>query len=336
MLDDLLKPHGFRPAACNRKHIHPKGILKPCLLIEHIRQILDIRSTLQLDDDTDPLLGGLVRDIHDIAGLLRFHQSADVVQELADPRSDHRVGNLRDDQTALAALHLLDFHLAPDLNLSRPFFIDIQKVVLIHHDPACWEIRALDVLHQLFRTDLVILHVRLHCVDHFAQVMSRDTGRHTYRYPFRPVDKQVWKAHWQNLRLLLRLVKVRHKIHDVLIKVCQVCLLRHLRKTRLRVTHGRGAVALDGSEIPVAVHQDHPLFELLSHYNKGFVDGAVAVGMVFTHGISHDTGAFTVGPVIPYPQLMHIVECTPLHRLKPVPDIRQGAGYDHAHGIIYI
>ena len=131
--------------------------------------------------------------------------------------------------------------------------------------------------------------------------MGRDTGRHAHRDPFRAVDQQVRKAYRKDLRLLLRLVEVRHKVHDILVQIRQISVLCHLGKASFRVTHGSRAVSLNRAEIPVAVNQNHSLFEFLGHDNESLVDGAVAVGMIFTHGISHDTSALPVRAVIAYP-----------------------------------
>ncbi len=60
------------------------------------------------------------------------------------------------------------------------------------------------------------------------------------------------------------------------------------------------------------------------------------MGMVFTHGIADDTGAFPVRAVIADAQLIHIIEGSALHRLKPVPHIRQSPGNDDAHGIVNV
>ena len=131
--------------------------------------------------------------------------------------------------------------------------------------------------------------------------MGRDAGRHTDGDPFRTVDQQIGKTHRKNLRLLLRLIKIRHKIHNILIQIRQIGLLRHLRKAGLRITHSRRAVTLDRTKVPMTVDQDHTLLEFLRHDHERLIDGAVAVRMVFTHGIAHDTGALAVRPVIAYP-----------------------------------
>ena len=63
------------------------------------------------------------------------------------------------------------------------------------------------------------------------------------------------------------------------------------------------------------VNKCHALLKILCHDHQRIVNGAVAVGMVFTHGIADNTGAFTVRPVVADAQFVHIVKGTPLYRL---------------------
>ena len=45
------------------------------------------------------------------------------------------------------------------------------------------------------------------------------------------------------------------------------------------------------------------LFEILAHDYQCLIDVTVAVGVIFTHGITYDTGTFTVGAVVTDPQI---------------------------------
>ena len=166
--------------------------------------------------------------------------------------------------------------------------------------------------------------------------MGGDAGRHTNRDPFCAVYKQVRHAHGQDEGFFLRLVKVRSEVNDIFIQVRKTHFLGKLRKPCLRITHRRRSVPFNGAEVSVAVHKGLSLLEILRHDHQSLIDGTVPVGMVFTHGVSHDTGAFTVRLVIADAQLVHIIEGAALDWFKPVPYIRQGAGNDHAHSVINI
>ena len=86
----------------------------------------------------------------------------------------------------------------------------------------------------------------------------------------------------------------------------------------------------------MTVNKSLAFLEVLRHNDKRLIDRAVAVRMVFTHCISHDTGTFPVRLVIADTELVHIIEGTPLHWFQPVAHVRQGAGNDHAHGVVNI
>ena len=145
--------------------------------------------------------------------------------------------------------------------------------------------------------------------------MGGNAGDHPHGDPLRTVHQKVGKPDRKYLGLLFRLVKVGDKVHHVLIQVCQERLLGHLGKPGLRISHGGSPVSLNGSEIPVAVHQGQSLFKLLGHDHQRLVDGAVPMGMVFTHGISHNTGALAVWLIVSDAKLVHVVERPSLHRL---------------------
>ena len=86
----------------------------------------------------------------------------------------------------------------------------------------------------------------------------------------------------------------------------------------------------------MAVDQHIAGVEILSQTGHGVVDGAVAVGMIFTHAVAHDTGRLTVRLVGGHAQFAHRVQDTALYRFEAVPYIRKGTGHDDAHRVIDI
>ena len=58
------------------------------------------------------------------------------------------------------------------------------------------------------------------------------------------------------------------------------------------------------------------------------------MGMIFTHGITYDTGAFTVRLIRTIVQFYHGIEDSALHRLQPIPYVRKRTGGYDAHCII--
>ena len=166
--------------------------------------------------------------------------------------------------------------------------------------------------------------------------MRRNAGGHTYGDTICTVYQKVWNLHRKHLRLLLCLVEVWHKVYYIFVKICQKNLLGQFLQSCLCISHGSGAVSLNGAEVSVAVYQGFALLEILCHYNQCFINRAVPVRVVFTHGISNDTGALTIWTVVTDPKLVHIIQGSSLYRLQAIADIRKCPGNDNAHGIIYI
>ena len=86
----------------------------------------------------------------------------------------------------------------------------------------------------------------------------------------------------------------------------------------------------------MTVYQHITHGEILRHTHHCRIDGAVTVGVVFTHGITGDTGGLFIGFIGLQIHFAHGVENSSLYRLQTVPDIGQSSGYDNAHGVVDI
>ena len=95
-----------------------------------------------------------------------------------------------------------------------------------------------------------------------------------------------------------------------------------------------GGVSVDRAEVALSVDQQVPHVEVLRHPDQGVVDRHVAVRVVFTDDVPDDARRFFVRLVVEVPELIHRIQDTPVHRLEPVTDVRDGAPDDDAHGVI--
>ena len=166
--------------------------------------------------------------------------------------------------------------------------------------------------------------------------MRWDAGSHTNGDSVGSVYQKVGDSYRKHYRFFLGLVEVRHKVHNVLIQIFQKNLLGQLLKASFCVSHGCGSISLNRAEVSMSVYQCAALLEFLCHNYKGIINGAVSMRMIFTHGISNDTGTFTVRAVVADTELIHIVKGTALYRLQSVTYIRQCSGNDNAHGVVDI
>ena len=105
-----------------------------------------------------------------------------------------------------------------------------------------------------------------------------------------------------------------YKINRILVNICRQ-LHGNLAKPCLRISHGRSSVPVHRTKIPMTIHQRISGRPLLSHIDQCSINGTVTVGMVFTHGITDDTGAFPVGLVRSVVELNHGIEHPPLDGL---------------------
>ena len=70
--------------------------------------------------------------------------------------------------------------------------------------------------------------------------------------------------------------------------------MRGLGQARFGVTHRRRRIAVDRTEIALAVDQRHAHREVLRHADHGVVDRLVAVRMILTDDVADDAGGLDV------------------------------------------
>ena len=76
--------------------------------------------------------------------------------------------------------------------------------------------------------------------------------------------------------------------------------------------------------------------KVLRHPHDGVVYRLVAVGVVFTDHVTHDTGRFFIRAVPVVVQLVHRKQHATVNGFQAVPGIGQGTPDDHAHGVIEV
>src|SRR5207302_1480431 len=76
--------------------------------------------------------------------------------------------------------------------------------------------------------------------------------------------------------------------------------------------------------------------EVLGHADHGIIYGCISVRVVGTHDLTDHVSGFTELGVVAQPLVVHDVEDAAVDRFEPVTDVWEGAGHDHAHGVIKI
>ena len=183
--------------------------------------------------------------------------------------------------------------------------------------------------------DLRIGEEREAGVGDLGQVVRRDVGRHPDRDARRAVDEEIRQPRRQHRRLHLLAVVVRDEIDRFLVDVGEH-LGRDLLQPALRVAVRRRTVAVDGSEVALAVDQRVAQREFLHHPDQCLVGRGIPVRMVLAEHIADDARAFHVRPVPDRVRLVHREEHAAMHRFQPVTDVGQRAPHDHAHRVIEV
>ena len=316
------------------QHVRAERRLQLRVLVEVVEDDLGHGVALESHDDAQAdTVRGLVVDLGDPGDL--------AVTQLLGDRQDHVVrvdliGQLRDDDDRPVAL-LLDGGLAPHPDRTTTGGLVVVDPLLADDVAVRREVRALDPFHArregLLLAGVGVVQAPVDRLGHLAQVVRRHLGGHADRDAARAVDQQVRDPRGQDDGLGRLTVVVRLEVDGVLVDVPD-----HLHgqwgHLALGVAHGRGAVVAPRAEVPLPVDHRVPHGPRLGETHEGVVDRRVTVRVVVTHRVGDRLGRLhvtTLGPVAVVP---HRVQDATVHRLEPVPNIRECSPDDDAHRVV--
>ncbi len=98
----------------------------------------------------------------------------------------------------------------------------------------------------------------------------------------------------------------------------------------------RRRIAVDRTEVALAVDEQVAHRERLGHAHQGVVGRDIAVRMIFTEHVADDARAFHVGAGRDVIALVHREQDAAMHGLQPVAHVGQRTPDDHAHRIVEI
>ena len=320
-----------------RKHIYAEGILKLGVLEQLIQHYVRIGVFSQIDRDTHTLTAGMIVKVYDAVDFLLPHQFSDLGDQTGFV---HQERKLRDNDLCPPVRRCLDAGdcTDPDLSFSCP--VGFFDPAAAHDGGSRGEIRSFYDIQQFFNRCFPLFFHRVvddlyHSIDHFPQVMRRNIRRHSYGNTGSTVDQKIRITGRQDYGFTLCLVKVRLEIHGIFVDI-RKHFHGDLAQPCLCITHGSCSVTIHGTEIAVTVHQRIPERPVLCHVHQSTVNGAVSMGMIFTHRITDDTGTLSVRLVRSVVQFDHGIQNTSLNRFQSIPHIRKGPRSDDAHGIVDI
>ena len=217
----------------------------------------------------------------------------------------------------------------------RPWLVGRTDAVAAEDDAAGREIRTRHDLDQVIDGERGIVDQRDRGIDHLAEIVRRDIGRHADGDAAGAIDQQIREARRQHHRLFLVAVVVFLEVDGVLVDVVEQ---RHRRpaEAAFGVAHGRRRIAVDRTEIALPVDQHQAHGEILRHAHQRVVDRLIAVRVIFAHHVADDARRFDVFLVGRVALLVHRMENAAVHGLQAVAHVGQRARHDHAHGVIEI
>ena len=332
-LEDLLEVHDLRLAILDGDHVDAEDGLQLGLGEEVVDHHLAGLAALDLDHHPQAVLVGLVTQLGDALDLLVLHEFGDLLDQ---PRLVHLVGQLVDDDVVATGLVvMLDGVAGAHVDAPAAGAIGLEDAGTAVDDAAGGEVRAGNMLDQVVDAQGIVVDQRQAGVDDLAHVVGRDVGRHAHRDARGAVDQQVGHLGRQHVGDTLGAVVVVDPVDGILLEVGQQ-LVGEPGHAHLGVTHGGGAVAVDGTEVALAIHQHMAHGEILGHAHDGVVDGTVPVGMVLTDDIAHHAGGLLVRLVPVVAELVHGEQHAPMHRLQAIAHVGQRTADDHAHRVIEV
>ncbi len=206
IFQQLLEVEQARLAVHQGHHIDAEHRLHIGVLEEVVEHHVRVVVALDLDDHAHAVLVRLVPELGDALDLLLLDQLRHPLQQ---PRLVHLVGQFGDDD-GLAAAALLRLHMGagPHDDSPPPGPIGLADTPHAIDDGGGRKVRPRDQLHEFLDPDLWPLYHRQAGLNHLAQVVRGDVGRHAHRDTGGTVDQQIGKARRQDLGLMLRLVVI--------------------------------------------------------------------------------------------------------------------------------
>src|SRR6266478_1957199 len=331
-LDERDEAELARLPAHDGQQDHAEGFLHLGVLEEIVKNELGFLAALDFDHDAHAFARGLVAHIADAVDFLRLHELGNALNELG---FIDLVGNFGDDDVFAVLADFFDGGFGAHHKAATPVFVGGFDAFASGDVRAGGKIRARDQLHDFFQGGVGLFDEQHGGFDNFAEIVRRDVGSHAHGDAAGAIDEQIGDPRGQDHRLFARLIEVGDEIDGFLFEVrenvfadfCEACF---------GVPHGRRRIAVDGSEISLAVDERVAHVEVLRQADERGIDDGFAVGVIVAGSVAADLGALAVTAVGGESEVVHGHEDAALHGLEAVAHVGEGARDDHAHGVVEI
>ena len=287
------------------------------------------RAVFGFKNNTD-VMGRFIADIAEHRQFFIHQQLGDFLNQFG---FDDLIGNFGYDNLILSVseVFLLPFGANAESSLSLPIGVK-NAFKTVDDNAAGREIRPLDAANQRFHFAVGFFDQIQKRVTDLAEVMRRDIGGHADGNSRRTVAEQIGYHGRHDDRFFLFAVIGFAKIDGIVVETFHQSHGK-FSQAGFGITHGGRTVAVDITEVSLAVNQRITYGKILSQAHHGTVNRTVAVRMIFTDDIADDTGAFLKTGLRIQMQLAHGKKQTAVNRFQSVADIRQRAVDNGRHGI---
>ena len=309
--------------------VNRERALQRCHLEQLVQDDVGVGVFLHVDDYAHTVAVALVVGVAYAVELAFLNQVGNVLYELG---LVYAVRYLRD-YNLVVRVSALNLGLCTHYDASATSSIRVAHALYTIYICPCGEVGSLDVAHQSVHVNVRIVNICAASVDYLAQVVRRYVGSHAHGNTVAAVHEQVGYFRRHDGRLLQRVVKVVHHVDGLLVKVVHD-VLAHLREAALRVTHRRGRVAVNATEVALPVNERITHVPILRHAHQRAVHRTVTMRVVLTEHLAYHARAFLIRFVARVADAHHSVKNTAVHGLEAVAHVGQRTGHNHRHRIV--
>ena len=262
-----------------------------------------------------------------------MHQLGDTLDQ---PCLLHLIRNFGDHHLVLPTSEIFRFPFCPDPEAAPACRIGLRdRAPVLNQHAARREIRPRHKIDELGNGGIRGLEQMGQGIGNFTHIVGRNAAGHADRNPGRAIGQEVREIRRQDERLAALTVIGVAEIDRIVIDTIEQSL-GDLGHPGFGVTHGRRVIAVHIAKISLPVDQRVADGKLLRQTHQRIVNRLIAMGMIFTHHIADDPGAFLVALIGIQLELAHRMQKPPMHRLQPVAHIRQRTGHDRGQRITQI
>ena len=329
-LEKLDESELFRLAVVQRDHDGPKRALEAGLLEQQLDDLPRLGTPFQLQYEPEPVPVRLVTDVGEVHNAAFSRKIGDLPD---DTSLGDRIGKLGHHELAPPPPQRLLHDTGTHDYAAPPGLVHVTNSVTPDYESTCRKVRPRKVLHQDIECWIRLLNQSPQGGGDLPQVVGWHVRAQPHGDPRGPVNQKVRHPGRENGRLGSLPIEILDDVHRFLFDVRED-VLGNRRKFGFRVPVSRRGVTVDGSEVPLPVHERITKGKVLDHTHERVVHGCITMRVILAQDLTHHSCTLLVKPVRPQPRLVHGEEDAPVDGLEPVPNIGQGPLDDHAHRIV--